>query len=181
MAGIIILPGIGGSGSEHWQSRWEAEGAAFSRFAPRSWDEPQLDDWMSALDAAVMQAEAAPVLVAHSLACLLVAHWQARSMRAVAGAMLVAVPDPDGAAFPVEAASFANPPTGRFRFPSILIASGSDPYATKEYSHLRARQWGSQLLKVGDLGHINTASGVGDWVDGRAILRDFMGGLAISK
>ena len=181
MAGIIMLPGIGGSGSEHWQSRWEAEGKAFSRFAPKSWDEPRLKDWMDALDAAVIQAQAPPVLVAHSLACLLVAHWQMTSTLPVAGAMLVAVPDPDGAAFPVEAASFADPPTGRFRFPSVLIASVSDPYATQEYSHLRARQWGSQLLEVGDLGHINTASGVGDWVDGRATLRDFMGGLAISK
>jgi uncharacterized protein len=181
MAGIIILPGIGGSGAEHWQSRWETEGSAFSRFAPANWDEPRLDDWMSALDAAVTQVKAPPVLVAHSLACLLVAHWQMKSALPVAGAMLVAVPDPDGVAFPLEAASFANPPTGRFRFPSVLIASGSDPYAVPEYSRMRARQWGSQLLEVGDLGHINTASGVGDWVDGRATLRDFMGRLATSK
>jgi len=174
MAGIIILPGIGGSGNEHWQSRWEAEGNAFSRFAPTSWDEPQLDDWISALDAAVMQAEAPPVLVAHSLACLLVAHWQAGSKRAVAGAMLVAVPDPDGPDFPREAASFANPPTEPFRFPSILIASSNDPYATPDYSRRRARQWGSQLVEAGDRGHINAGSGLGDWGEGRAMLGDFM-------
>lgn len=174
MAGIIILPGIGGSGSAHWQSRWETEGNTFSRFAPASWDEPQLSDWLSALDAAVRQAEAPPVLVAHSLACLLVAHWQMKSTLPVAGAMLVAVPDPDGAAFPAEALSFADPPTGRFRFPSILIASGNDPYATPDYSRMRAAQWGSQLIEAGDLGHINAGSGLGEWAEGRVVLRDFM-------
>jgi predicted alpha/beta hydrolase family esterase len=174
MTGIIILPGIGGSGAEHWQTRWEAEGSAFSRFAPASWDEPQLGDWIEALDAAVSKAASPPVLVGHSLACLLVAHWQMRSALPVAGAMLVAVPDPDGAAFPMQAASFADPPTARFRFPSILIASGNDPYATPDYSRLRAGQWGSRLLEVGNVGHINAGSGVGDWPEGRAMLSDFM-------
>jgi len=170
MRSTIILPGIGGSGSEHWQSRWEAEEAGFVRFAPSSWDRPELGDWIEALDHAVRDAGTPPLLVAHSLACLLVAHWQVRSTLPVAGAMLVAVPDPTGPAFPVEAASFASPPETRFRVPSLVVASSNDPHGTMTHSRRRAEQWGSRLIEAGDLGHINSSSGLGAWPAGRAIL-----------
>ena len=171
---IIILPGIGGSDKDHWQTHWQAEDAAFTRFEPDSWDAPDLADWMRALDAAVIASDVPPVLVAHSLACLLVAHWQAASSLAVAGAMLVAVPDARGAAFPLEAASFADPPVSRFRFPSVIIASGNDPYGTADYSRMRASQWGSWLIDAGELGHINAGSGLGAWPEGRAMLQEFL-------
>jgi len=178
MRKIIILPGIGGSGDEHWQSLWEAGGKDFARFAPSSWDEPQLEDWIVALDAAVAALDEPPVLVAHSLACLLVAHWQARSSLPVAGALLVAVPDPRGPAFPAEAASFADPPEQRFRFPSLLVASGNDPYGTMDHARRRAGEWGSRLVAIGDAGHINSGSGLGAWPAGRAILGEFLSRIA---
>jgi predicted alpha/beta hydrolase family esterase len=178
MSRTIILPGIGGSGSEHWQTIWEAQDAGLKRFSPTSWDYPELEDWIAALDTAVARSVEPPVLVAHSLACLLVAHWQARNTRAVAGALLVAVPDPAGPAFPVEAASFADPPDSRFRFPCVIVASGNDPYGSLPYARLRAEQWGSRLVEAGDHGHINGASGLGAWPAGRAVLNGFMADLA---
>lgn len=174
MSTIITLPGIGGSGGDHWQTLWEATDGRFHRFAPSSWDEPELDDWITALDRAVAESSAPPVLVAHSLACLLVAHWQARSLRAVAGAMLVAVPDPDGPAFPAAARSFARPPQTRFRFPSFIVASANDPYSTTDHARIRAEQWGSRLVEAGERGHINAASGVRAWPTGRTLLAEFM-------
>ena len=63
---------------------------------------------------AVGTASKPPVLVAHSLACLLVAHWQLVSTAPVTGAFLVAVPNPQSEAFPAEATSFANPPLSKF-------------------------------------------------------------------
>lgn len=174
MSKIIILPGIGGSGSDHWQSLWEAGSKDFTRFAPSSWDEPRLDDWIEALDRAVAALPEPPVLLAHSLACLLVAHWQRRSTSPVAGAMLVALPDPQGASFPAEAASFADPPEQRFRFPSLIVASGNDPYGTTDHARLRAEQWGSRLVEAGNFGHINAGSGLGAWPAGQAVFSAFM-------
>jgi uncharacterized protein len=174
MRKIITLPGIGGSGDEHWQTLWEAGSKDFARFSPSSWDEPRLEDWVAALDAAVAASDGPPVLLAHSLACLLVAHWQARSALPVAGAMLVAVPDPLGAAFPAEAASFADPPEQRLRFPSVIAASGNDPFGTMDHARRRAGEWGSRLVEMGDVGHINAGSGLGDWPAGRMLLADFM-------
>ena len=94
MSEFIIVPGIGGSGEAHWQTRWQQANPAMRRFSPADWHRPDLDDWIAALDLAIAAASAPPVLIAHSLGCLLVAHWQLASRRACAGALLVAVPDP---------------------------------------------------------------------------------------
>ncbi|MDK1373319.1 MULTISPECIES: alpha/beta hydrolase [unclassified Sinorhizobium] len=173
MTNIIILPGISGSGEAHWQTLWEKEDPRMQRFRPTNWNEPQLPDWISALERSVTAAPAPPILVAHSLACLLVAHWQQVSTLPIAGAFLVAVPDPQGAAFPNEAKSFANPPTGALRFPSLIVASADDPYGTLDYARARAGQWQSRLVEIGACGHINGESGLRDWPAGLDLLRSF--------
>lgn len=151
------------------------------RFAPRSWDTPNLDDWIAALDKAVETSREPPLLVAHSLACLLVAHWQARSARVIRGAFMVAVPDPEGKAFPKEAASFADPPSGRLRFPSLVIASSDDPYGTLDYVRSRADGWGSGLVELGALGHLNAGSGLGAWSEGLALFTAFAAGTGLAQ
>jgi predicted alpha/beta hydrolase family esterase len=178
MTEIIILPGIGGSGELHWQTWWEKTNPRCRRFQPADRNRPELKDWISALDRAVGATATPPLLVAHSLACLLVAHWQHLSTAPVAGAFLVAVPDPDAQAFLVEAASFANPPLGKFRFPSLILASANDPYGAIEYTRGRASQWGSGIVEVGELGHVNEASGLEDWPQGKALLTAFAAGIA---
>ena len=177
MTEIIILPGIGGSGELHWQTRWEKTNPRYRRFQPADWNRPDLKDWISALHRAVGAAPKPPLLVAHSLACLLVAHWQHLSAAPVAGAFLVAVPNPQSQAFPVEAASFADPPLSKFRFPSLIIASANDPYGTIEHARGRANQWGSGIVEVGELGHVNEASGLEDWPQGKALLTAFAAGV----
>ena len=108
---VLLLPGWQNSGPGHWQTLWEAEEPSFRRFAPADWDHPDLADWQAALEASLALAERPAVLVAHSLACLLVAHAADHVAGRVLGAFLVAVPDPDGALFPVEAASFRDVPS----------------------------------------------------------------------
>lgn len=176
MTDIVILPGIGGSGEEHWQTYWERRHPRARRFQPTDWDQPDLSDWIAALDRAVAAADAAPLLVAHSLACLLVAHWQRASSLPVAGAFLVAVPDPKSEVFPAEAAGFADAPQARLRFPSLIVASSDDPYGTFEYARAQASQWGSGIIEAGPLRHINGRSGLGDWPNGSALFHAFAAG-----
>jgi predicted alpha/beta hydrolase family esterase len=174
MTAFIILPGIGGSGEDHWQTRWQKADPAMRRFSPASWERPGLEDWISALDEAVSRSDEPPILVAHSLACLLVAHWQARPGRSARGAFLVAVPDPESSVFPSEAAPFANAPTERLRFPALMLASADDPYGAVAYAERRAAGWGCGLIVLGPLGHINGSSGLGDWPEGRERLDRFV-------
>lgn len=173
MTEIIHLPGIGNSGKAHWHTLWEDADPAIRRFAPTSWDEPDCSDWVAALEKAVCAAQAPPILVAHSLACLLVAHWHQVSDLPVRGAMLVAVPDPSSPAFPPQAMSFADTPQRKFRFPALIVASTDDPYGALPYVQTRAEQWGCDLKIIGAAGHINGESELGNWPEGLALLREF--------
>ncbi|WP_119681150.1 RBBP9/YdeN family alpha/beta hydrolase [Indioceanicola profundi] len=178
MSQTIILPGYGGSGEAHWQTLWERADAGMVRFQPSSWDQPDLQDWITALDRAVAAASEPPLLVAHSLACLLVPHWAAaRPDRRIAGAFLVAVPDPDGPQFPEEAPSFRAVPDRTLPFPTLIIASTDDPFGTTAHAERRARAWGAGFIEVGALGHINSSSGLGDWPLGAKLLSAFRAGL----
>jgi predicted alpha/beta hydrolase family esterase len=174
---FVVLPGIGGSGPSHWQTLWQSADRSMRRFSPSSWDLPSLEDWLASLDTVVAACGSPPVLVAHSLACLLVAHWQARSGLQAKGAFLVAVPDTASASFPVEALSFADPPAAPFRFPALMLASTDDPYAAPAFTRRCAEHWGCDLELLGALGHINGSSGLGDWPEGRARLDRFAASL----
>ena len=177
MTSFITLPGIGGSAQTHWQSHWEADDPSFTRFQPADWDQPDLDDWQNALERAIDGSTTPPVLVAHSLACLLLVHSAGQIAGRVKGAFLVSVPDPSSASFPAEAASFANPPGQALSFPALVIASSNDHYATPAYVRKCAGEWGAGLIEIGACGHINDASGLGSWPLGRMLLDAFCAGL----
>jgi uncharacterized protein len=174
MPPVLILPGYGGSGPAHWQTRWEALHPEYHRVVVPDWDQPDLDVWVGALANATARSEAPPVLVAHSLGCLVVAHFAARGGSARA-ALLVAVPDPSGARFPPSARGFADLPLEPLRLPSRVVASRNDPYASFEFSARCAQAWGSELSDVGALGHINAESGLGDWPEGERLLASLLG------
>ncbi|QQN63055.1 serine hydrolase family protein [Bradyrhizobium diazoefficiens] len=174
---MITLPGIGGSGEDHWQSLWEKAEPQFVRFRPTSWDQPELGDWIQSLERAVSNCKQPPVLVAHSLACLLVVQWAMQSSLSIAGAFLVCVPDPDGPEFPSAAASFRPVPKKSLPFPSLVVASTNDPYGALAYQRLCSAQWQAGLIIAGALGHINASSGLMDWPQGRGLLEAFCAGL----
>ena len=54
-------------------------------------------------------------------------------------------------------------PHAPLAFPSIVAASRNDPLASFERVAAMARQWGSRLVDLGEVGHLNPASGYGDW------------------
>lgn len=172
----VTLPGIYNSGPTHWQTAWEADGS-MARFAPSDWDQPRVDDWVAALEVAVEAGEP-PVLVAHSLACLLVPIWASRSRAVVAGAFLVAPVDPAADEFPEEAADFAEFPREPLPFPALVVGSLDDPYATTAWVQQFAADLGAEFVVAGALGHINADSGLGAWEQGRGLLDEFVAGLS---
>lgn len=172
---VLVLPGYGDSGPEHWQSRWEAADPRLRRVVQRDWLEPKLDDWLTALDREVSACPTAPVLVAHSLGCILVAHWVTRTRRTAAGGLLVAPADADALAEEgVAVGSFRPVPMVRLPFPSIVVASDDDLYATRARAEAFARAWGSRFVGLTGAGHINSDSGYGDWPEGRALLDELL-------
>ncbi|NLS20580.1 serine hydrolase family protein [Rhizobium sp. P40RR-XXII] len=173
MTDIIMLPGLGGSGESHWQTLWERQDPSMRRFQPSSWDKPILTDWIAALEREISRSQTPPILIAHSLACQLIAHWAPMRKAAILGALLVAAPDPTGEVYLAEAGSFANPPPKRLPFPSLLVASTDDPFCALDHARHGAEIWGSAFADVGPRGHINAASRLGDWPEGKAIFERF--------
>lgn len=84
----------------------------------------------------------------------------------VRGAFLVALPDVEDNRVPAGAAPFAPIPRDPLPFPSILVASRTDPYCAYGRAEDFAYAWGSALVDAGDSGHLNTASGHGPWPEG---------------
>jgi hypothetical protein len=169
-APVLIIPGLGGSGPEHWQSLWEKRLGA-TRVEQADWDKPDRAGWISALDTAIAAAKAPPVLVAHSLSCALVAHWAAAHRRPINAALLVGPADVDSDSHtPPEAHVFRPMPLRPLPFPCIVVASRDDPYVAFDRAALFAKTWGAELFDAGKAGHINTAAGFGPWPAGEQLL-----------
>jgi predicted alpha/beta hydrolase family esterase len=174
---VLMLPGLGNSGPAHWQSLWEQENPNYRRVHQRDWEIPDCTDWVAALNDHLTASQAPVVVVAHSLACALVAQWVSRGEPSgpgamnIAGALLVSPSDVDSPAHtPPLVRSFSPIPLIRLPFPSIVVASADDPYVDLARARRFAGQWSSRFVNVGAKGHINAASGLGDWPEGKALL-----------
>jgi predicted alpha/beta hydrolase family esterase len=169
---ILILPGYLNSDSDHWQSHWERDHPEYRRVQQRDWDAPVRAEWVAALDAAIAAAEAPPVLVAHSLGCVTIAHWAAAHARPIRGALLVAPADIEQPEFAALFATFAPVPLAPLPFPSILVASANDTYCSFARSEQFATAWGSRFVTLGLAGHINADAGYGPWPQGQRLLAE---------
>lgn len=173
---VLLLPGLWNSGPQHWQSHWETEYPSFVRVQQRDWETPSRDEWVETLHQAITAEPGPAVLVGHSTSCCLVAHWAAAHQGNVQGALLVAPSDVEAPSYPKGPTGFAPMPLNRLPFPSIVVASTDDEYVSLDRAEQFAKAWGSRLEVVGPLGHINSASNLGLWPEGLALLRKLMEG-----
>lgn len=173
---ILNVPGLWNSGPEHWQTFWEAADPAFTRVAQSDWEHPVCDTWVAALDAEIRRSQEPAVLTAHSLGCALVAHWSREcGPGPVVGALLVAPSDVEAAWYPADAVGFAPMPLDQLRFRSIVVASTNDEYVDLARARTFASAWGSDLIELENAGHINGASGFGEWPFGLEVLARLTG------
>lgn len=169
---VLILPGLYDSGPEHWQTLWLASQSGFRRVEQSDWVTPLCADWVANLDAAVVDVGRDALLVAHSAACALVAHWAVAHGRQIRGALLVAPSDVEASTYPAGPVGFAPMPLGRLPFASTVVASTEDPYVSLYRAKLFAKSWGSRFVVIGPAGHINTAAGLGAWPAGLELLAE---------
>ncbi|QRG08580.1 serine hydrolase family protein [Xanthobacter dioxanivorans] len=174
-ATLLIVPGWQGSDADHWQSRWERALSSARRVEQADWERPDRVDWPRRLAAAVAAADKPVVVVAHSLGVPTLLHAAPLLPPGkVKGAFLVAPPDLDAPGLPAVLAPFAPVPTAPLPFPSVLIASRTDPYCAFDRAEGFALDWGSALVDAGDAGHIGSASGFGPWPEGSMRLLGFL-------
>ena len=131
------------------------------------WACPVLRDWQERLDEALSNTDGA-FLVGHSLGCLLIASYAHRRQgERIRGALLVA-PCSLAAVHRLHPCTvrFGDEPLDQLPFPSLVIGSLDDPYMSVEQLERHVGSWGSALTTIGFAGHINIASGFGQWPEG---------------
>lgn len=170
---LLIIPGLGDSGVGHWQNFWLNHFPNTTKVTQDNWNQPLLNDWLKLLEETLKTIQEPTILVAHSLATILVAHWTKTFENPfVKGALLVASADVDSPKHTPECIwNFAPIPLHSLPFPSIVIGSENDPYMTLERAQELAKNWGSDFINIGKKGHINSEMNLGLWEEGQEILK----------
>lgn len=173
---LLILPGLGNSGEKHWQTFWHKKFKNSIRLVQDNWDEPIREEWIKRLNEEVSKLQNPTIFVAHSLAVSLVLHWaETNSNKNIIGALLVAPADVDSPEYtPDSIRNFSPMPIYKLPFPSIVVASENDPYASFERKQYFAEKWGSDFVNVGKKGHINSDSDLKYWEEGQVILQQLI-------
>lgn len=155
----LIVPGLHGSGSTHWQSWLEQRLPSSVRVEQPEWSVPDLDRWSAVLRTEVLQCCQDALIIAHSFGCLAAVDVVRSRCPRVGAALLVAPADPTH--FGIPDSRLAT----KLAVPTILVASRNDPWMTFERATMWSHRLGCWLFDAGHAGHINVASGHGPWPD----------------
>ncbi|RQQ12279.1 serine hydrolase family protein [Burkholderia stagnalis] len=178
---ILIVPGLRDHVEDHWQTHLERRLPNARSVAPLERDKLSRAARVAALDAALAAIDGPVILVAHSAGVMITVHWARQATRAIQGALLATPADldepmPDG--YPtmeaLDAHGWTPVPTQRLPFPSLVAASRNDPLARFERVEALAAGWGSRFVDLGEVGHLNPASGYGEWPGAAALIAELL-------
>ncbi|NDZ81599.1 alpha/beta hydrolase [Streptomyces sp. SID10853] len=182
-ATIVVVPGLRDHVPDHWQTilaeRLTAAGRTVLTVAPLTEDRLSCAAGVAALEAAVAEAPGPVVLVAHSAGVMTTVHWARSSSRPVVGALLATPPDfdtplPEGHPTPdvLRSNGWTPVPRAVLPFPSVVAASSDDPLGREVRVARLAECWGSRLVRLGAVGHLNPGSGYGPWPRAEELIRE---------
>lgn len=177
---ILIVPGLREHVPNHWQTLLAAKLPKVLSIAPLEHDKLSCAARVDAIERAMATLDGPVIIVAHSAGAMMVAHWAATcNASKVHGALLAAPADlemPMPAGYPTKAVlnehGWLPIPRSTLPFPSIVAASSNDPLTRLERAHGFAQSWGSRLIEIGAVGHLNPASGHGEWPQAEEFIRE---------
>jgi len=164
---LLFIPESGVVSPDHWIERWSGKLSTATRV--------EADDARATparIVAMAQNAERPALLIGHSTGAIAAALAAQQGARVV-GAFLVAPPD-DKTLSTLDAGAWPAPPRAPLPFPSTLVASRNDPWASFEASQALAQAWGSEFIDAGEAGRIDAESGHGPWPDGLLKLAGFL-------
>lgn len=184
-ATVLIVPGLREHVADHWQTLLAQKLPRVRSVAPLEHDKLSCAARVDAIERALGSIEGPVIVVAHSAGVMMLAHWASRHAScAIHGALLAAPADletPMPPGYPTIDAlnehGWLPIPRDALPFPSIVAASSNDPLTRLARAREFARAWGSRFVELGDVGHLNPASGHGEW----PLAEEFIGELAMPR
>ena len=162
----LVVPGLNGSGVDHWQTWLERQIPDAVRVVQRDWNEPDLPQWSARLRREIDRAPGRIWIVGHSFGCLAAVQATSDYRERIAGLMLVA---PARSRKILRARCHHRVALLRFLrwwLPAPMILGCH--FATPPHW---ADAWGAEVINVGAAGHINVRAGFGPWPRGLDIYR----------
>jgi predicted alpha/beta hydrolase family esterase len=182
MSLIVTVPGLRGHVEDHWQTRLAADMPNVVPVAPLGRENPSLAERVAALDEVVASTTEPIILVAHSAGVLTVVHWAARHPDRRVLAALLATPPDLASPLPPEYPSWETLhdngwlPIPRVPLPFLSLVAGSsnDPLGDPGRVRALAKAWGSHFHDLGEVGHLNPASGYGPWPEAEVLINELI-------
>lgn len=172
-ATILIIPGLRDHVADHWQAHLETRLSSVRKVVsvpPLETDKLSCEARVHAIERAIRTIDGPAVVVAHSGGVVMFVHWAQRFAADIQGALLAAPPDfatPLPAGYPgqdvLDANGWLPVPRKALLFRNMAAASTNDPLASLASVEQMARDWHSELVNVGAVGHLNPVSGFGVW------------------
>jgi predicted alpha/beta hydrolase family esterase len=163
--------------SQHWQAILAARLPGAREVRPLGRTLRDVSEHVAALQNALSDVAGPVILIAHSAGVITTVHWASRHRGHVVGALLATPPDlvtPLPTEYPTldELADhgWLPVPMDPLPFPSILATSADDPLSDPARVRAFGAAWGSDVRDVGAVGHLNPASGYGEWPDAERLL-----------
>lgn len=180
---ILIVPGLRDHVDQHWQTLLAQQLPQVKTVPPMGREDLDCKKRTQAIETAMASIAGPVLIVAHSGGCIMVAHWAQTSahLHKVCGALLATPPDferpmPEG--YPsldaLKAGGWLPVPRQQLPFRSLVATSDNDPLASHDRVIALAQAWGSETVDLGAVGHLNPASGYGEWPMASVLLSNFI-------
>ena len=169
MTHTVIVPGVGGSEYNHWQSWLERQLMSCSRVQQQDWNQPVLKQWIAQFVQTIAPIQDQIQIVAHSFGCLTTVAALAQHPelnQKIKNLILVAPANPARFGDAGFARDSQNDYEAYFHqlsihVPTTLIISENDPWLAFDDAQRLAKSWQLTPVNAGLAGHINVASGFG--------------------
>ena len=169
MIHTVIVPGVGGSEHDHWQSWLQRQLKSCSRVQQQDWNKPVLHEWIEQFVKTVQAIQEPIQIVAHSFGCLTTVAALAQHPELnqnIKNLVLVAPANParfGDAGFARESQNDYQQYFHQLKLqvPTQMIISENDPWLNFQDALQLAKTWKIRPKNLGQVGHINVASGFG--------------------
>ena len=169
MIHTVIVPGVGGSEHDPWQSWLQRQLKSCSRVQQQDWNKPVLHEWIEQFVKTVQAIQEPIQIVAHSFGCLTTVAALAQHPelnQKIKNLVLVAPANParfgdDGFARESQNDYQQYFQQLKLQVPTQMIISENDPWLNFQDALQLAKAWKIRPKNLGQVGHINVASGFG--------------------